>query len=140
MQIKDSIWFFDIDDTLIDTVGSTVDAAEGIYDYFRMNYSESDALNIKNRFVEIFQLILAGYRVKSEEDWMQVPGGKVAFDKLMSEIDSRQLKVKKDFGAIKKWSREVFIKIAADEFNIKVTPEIIHGATEAHWLRLTEKT
>jgi len=139
MHIKDSVWFFDIDDTLVDTAGCTIDGADGVYNIFRNTYSEENALRIKDRFIEIFELILAGYRVMSEEDWAQVPGGKVAFDKLMSKIDSLQIKVKQKFGTTKKWSREVFIKIAADELDIKTTSELIHEAAEAYWLTLTEK-
>lgn len=139
MHIKDSVWFFDIDDTLIDTAGCTMDGAEGIYNVFSKTYSEENALRIKKRFIEIFELILAGYRIKSEKDWAKVPGGKVAFDKLMLKIDSLQTKVKHDFGATKKWSREVFVKIAADELSIKVPPEIVHEAAEAYWLTLTDK-
>ncbi len=53
------------------------------------------------------------------------------YDNLVGRIESTQTRVKEKYGAVKKWSREVFIKIAADDAEIEETPEIVHQAADA---------
>lgn len=95
---------------------------------------------VKHEFLNIFNLLLAGYRVKTPTDWKKVPGGKRNWDNLVASIANVQPQVKKEYGAIKKWSREIFIKLAADKLKLSVTPELIHEAADAYWITLTQKT
>lgn len=137
---QDSFWFFDIDDTLIDTAGTNTEAASGIQKVFLQHFSQQEAENISQEFIKIFNHMLAGYRVRSEDDWKKVEGGKEGFDLLLKDVENCQQRIKEQFGAIKKWSREVFIKIAADRLHLHYSPEMIHEAADAYWLTLTEKT
>lgn len=137
---KDSIWFFDIDDTIIDTAGASATAAEGIKQVFADNFDEDTAAKIFAKFNQVFELMLSGYRVKQESDWEDVPGGQEAFNSLLSYIEDHQIQVKQEFGQFKKWSREVFIKKAADDLGLQVTPELVHEAADGYWNTLTENT
>lgn len=134
-----SVWFFDIDDTLIDTAGTTVSASEGIKTVFAAKYTPELAQQVQDNFNEIFQLMMAGYRVKNEDDWKQIPGGKDAFNKLLQDVEHSQIRVKQAFGQIKKWSREVFVKLAAEQAGLQVTPELVHQAADGYWLTLTKQ-
>lgn len=140
MNMSNKIWFFDIDDTLIDTAGTSHLASEGIRKVFTDYFDLKIANKVTRSFNDIFNLLLAGYRVKQREDWKNVQGGKNAFDTLLNQIESYQINIKKDYGAIKKWSRETLIKIAADMNNLSITPEVVHEGANSYWVTLTNKT
>lgn len=135
-----SVWFFDIDDTIINTAGTSSIASNGIKKVFEAHSTSEIASQVQNNFNQLFELMLAGHRITTEEDWQKVPGGKSSFDNLAEEIEAAQKRVKAKYGSVKKWSREVFIKLAADKVGVRVTPEIIHEAADAYWLTLTEQT
>lgn len=137
---SDSIWFFDIDDTLIDTAGVSISASEGIRKVFSEEYTEKQAKQVQSNFNNIFQIMMTGYRVKNEDEWQRVAGGQAAFDKILENIENHQIRVKQKFGVIKKWSREVLVKLASDKANLNITPELVCKATDAYWLTLTEQT
>lgn len=137
---ENSIWFSDIDDTLIDTAKTTPEASEGVGKVFKARFGMEQAKVIQDNFNEIFNLMLAGLRIKTDEDWAKVEGGKEAFDKLWRQIENYQLEIKDKFGSVKKFSREVFIKIASDRVNLEVSAELISEAADAYWLALSEKT
>lgn len=136
---QDSIWFFDIDDTLIDTAGTSSIAAEGIQKIFQNHFDKETADRVVNEYNNIFDYMLAGYRAYNN-DWSNVEGGEKAFDEFLDQIGGMQKQVLQDYGSIKKWSREVFLKMAADRLNIEVAPEIIHNSIDEYWISLTEKT
>lgn len=137
---SESFWFFDIDDTLIDTAGINSEAAEGIKNVFRQRSSIADAEKVHSEYIRIFNYMLLGYRVKHDDEWTHITGGKEGFKKLLSDIENCQTRIKDKYGHIKKWSREVFIKLAADRVRVGYSPEIIHEAADAYWLTLTKKT
>src|SRR3989338_9945756 len=139
IQWKDSIWFFDIDDTLIDTAGTTQKASEGIRNVFIKYYDDETARKVVKSFNEIFNLMLAGYRVKNN-DWSAVDGGEERFGQLLSDVEKLQPLIIQNFGHAKKWSREVFIKLACDDVGLHCEPEIIHTAADEYWKSLTDMT
>lgn len=133
-------WFFDIDDTLIDTAGSSEAAAEGMKAVLITAYSPKICAQFVREFMAIFDLMLLGYRIKSEADWEGKEQEKHAFHALIQTIEARQTPVQEKWGSIKKWSREVFIAIAAERCGISVTPPLIREAASAYWLTLTNQT
>ncbi len=137
---EDSIWFSDIDDTLIDTAGTTLEASEGIKNVFTANFNEQIGNKIQNKFNNIFSIMLAGLRNKTDQDWSNSQIKKDVFEKLWQEIEGYQQEIKEKYGAAKKFSREVFIKICADREGLVVSPEIIYEAADAYWMTLSEKT
>ncbi len=135
---EESIWFSDIDDTLIDTMAASVPGSDGIREVFAEHCEDDKAKAVQSNFNTIFQHMIDGYRVRSEAGWELVTGGKHGFEELMSTIASMQSQVLEEFGHIKKWSREIFIKLAADQAGVNVTPELVHEAADAYWVTLTE--
>ena len=136
---SDSVWFFDIDDTLINTEEASLDGSEGVRKVIEAHLGEEKAKEIQENFNKIFQLMVSGYRVINN-DWSKVEGGKEAFDALLAKVENCQSQVKQKYSAVKKWSREMFIKFAADQAGANLTPEIINEAADSYWLTLTEKT
>lgn len=137
---NDSIWFSDIDDTLIDTAGTTAEASEGIKRVFAARFDEEVGKKIQDEFNDIFQTMIAGLRNKTDEEWAKSEIKKEAFESLWKQVEGYQLEIKEKYGAVKKFSREVFIKICADRVSVTVAPEIIYEAADAYWLTLSEKT
>lgn len=135
---QDSVWFADIDDTLIDTMSASIPGSEGIRTVFTPHCGQEKAAEIQSYFNAIFKLMLDGYRTQREEDWQRIEGGRQAFEELLSNVESCQSQVKQEFGHVKKWSREVFIKLAAEKARIQVSPELVYEAADAYWLTLTE--
>jgi len=136
---NESVWFSDIDDTLIDTMAASIPGSEGIHLTFAAHCGEDKAVEMQSNFNAIFQHMIDGYRVRSEADWEHIDGGKQGFDDLVESVAAVQTQVKDNYGHIKKWSREVFIKLAADRAGVAVTPELVHEAADAYWVTLTEK-
>lgn len=136
---SESVWFTDVDDTLIDTAGMTLEASRGIYDVFCVHYGDDKAAEVQENFNKLFGLMMAGYRVKSTEDWRAVPGGQAAFDNLVEYFTTCQSQVQSEYGHIKKWSREIFIKRSADLADLKITPEIVHNAATSYWEVLNDR-
>jgi len=137
---QDSIWFFDIDDTLSDTSGVSSEATEGIRRVFKSKFDDKTALAVKNQVNAYYDLMLSGYRVKNEDGWKKVKGGKEALHNLLRTVENSQPSVVKEYGAMKKWSREIFVKMAADKLNIKVAPELVREAVDAYWMELSRIT
>lgn len=126
--------------TLIDTAGTSVAASDGIRIVFAGHYGLEKAKKVQSNFNNLFALMMAGYRVRDAADWRQVDGGEDAFKALLNYIESCQQQPIGDYGHFKKWSREVFIKRAAELTGLKVSPELVHQAADAYWLTLTEET
>jgi len=137
---EDSIWFFDIDDTLSDTSTVSSDATEGIRRVFKNKFGDKMAEAVKNQVNSYYNLMLSGYRVKNEDGWKNIEGGKSAFNKFVETVESFQPSVVKEYGTMKKWSREIFVKMAADKLGLEVMPELIHEAVDAYWVELSRIT
>lgn len=135
-----SIWFFDIDDTLSDTSDVSANATEGMRHIFASRYDDKTGLAIKELVNGYYNLMVQGYRVRLDTDWQRVPGGKQAFDELLAAVYGLQKQVIEQFGAPKKWSREIFVKMAADKIGIPVTAQLVNEATDAYWQELSRIT
>lgn len=134
-----SIWFFDVDDCLIDTAAVSIKASVGIKEsLIRQGLSEERAKQVQLNFNEIFNLMLAGYRAQGD-NWSQKGRAKQVFDKLLCSIKACQKGIEEKYGNIKKWSREVFIWLAAKKAGLSLLPEIVHRASDAYWLIIGEK-
>lgn len=127
-----SVWFFDVDDTLIDTAGMTIPAADAVQEIFQNHVSAAQAGQLKNRFVEIFVTLMKGHQGNIELQ--------KEHDNLLSRINKAQPTVLEKYGYIKKWSREIFIRLAAEDLRIAATPGLIHEAADAYWISLSKST
>jgi FMN phosphatase YigB (HAD superfamily) len=134
----DSIWFFDLDDTLITTAEASESGIEGVESYIRNGLDSGKAAEFKNRLTDLYHLMLAGYKVRDQNGWAQVPGGESAYKQLVQRIESCQPEVIAKHGHAKKWSREIWIKLVADDLLLPITSEQVHQAAEAYWNALTD--
>lgn len=137
---EESVWFSDVDDTLINTAGLTRAGSEGIRDVFQAGFGSEKAKKIQKSFQNVFDTLMFGHQRHTPEDWEGFTKEKEAYEALVGQITGFQQEIKEQYGSIRKWSREVFIKIACDREGVAVDPETIYEAADAYWLRLSEKT
>ena len=141
MNIKweDSVWFIDLDDTLIDTAKGSPPAAEGVYEYLSNHIHEDQARKIADRFVEFFRASLKSHTTKvqptkdDQSEWV------ATYRDLQNKSSRLQTTIIRDTGHAKTWSREVWVKIAADELKIDLAPDIVMQAADAYWNNLAEE-
>jgi len=133
---NESVWFSDIDDTLISTAALTQEGSVGIREVFTKHFGDEIAAKIQNNFNTIFNLLMVGHQMHSQEN----SDKQKDYDAILAKVQAYQIEIKSQFGSIRKWSREVFIKIACDQEGLAVDPETIYEAADYYWLRLSEKT
>ncbi len=127
---EDSIWFFDIDDTLITTTTSeiTLLGSNAVKDMLLKQFSEKDAEKLRKDFVNIFNILLAGHRGNHTPEYQN----------LINKIDAYQVDIKNEFGATKRWSREIFLKIAADKNNLQIPSDLLNKTINYYWKSISE--
>jgi hypothetical protein len=137
---QDSIWFSDLDNTLVATLEASTIAADSISEVFEEPYSQEAAQAVKARFNTFFKLLRAGNAVRTDQDWADHGVEKIDYDRLMGDISASQRQVREVYGQPKTWSREVLIKLAADSCGLSVDPSLIKTAADTYWRTLSEHT
>lgn len=140
MTKRDKIFLFDVNHTLINTAHYHSQALSKLQKYLAKHIEKDTAAYITKRFDEIFLLMVAGFLLHTDQEWETIPGGRKSYEDLVALIKQHQVKVKEEWGFIKKWSRETFLKIAADEIKVHVPPEVIYNAATAYWDAITNLT
>src|ERR1700727_97754 len=127
---KDSVWFSDVDDTLMTTAKTSIPASEGIKDVFIARFGDEVGKAIQEGFLKIFTTMLNAHR-----------GDEITeeYKSLVKEIESYQKDLPSEYGKPKKWSREIFTLIAARRLGLSVSAELISEAVDAYWMKLTEE-
>ncbi len=126
---NDSIWFSDIDDTLITTSESSFAAADGIKEVFTARFGEETGARVQQEFMNVFNTMLDLHRGTGDAD---------TYTNLIQEIEDYQKNLPPAYGKPKLWSREIFITIAARRLGLAVSGELVQEATDAYWLNLTQ--
>lgn len=126
---QDSVWFSDLDDTLITTAQSSLQASEGIKEVFVARFGMIVGKRMQEEFMKIFNTMLGVHRGKEITN---------EYTSLIKEIENYQKNLPPKYGKPKKWSREIFIAIAAKQLELTVSGELISEAADAYWLRLTQ--
>lgn len=137
---SDSVWFFDLDDTLINTAETHAAGVASLVSFVATLTDERTAVEFGRRFGNLFDLLLAGYKVREESDWLAIPGGKDAFDALVRRIESAQPEVVRAYGHAKKWSREIWFKLVADDLGLSVSPAQVQASSDASWDAIASET
>lgn len=137
---SESVWFFDIDDTLSDTTDVSSTATIGIYRVCIQQYGETIAKKLQMGVNNYYSLMVAGYRVKSQEEWVRIKGGARAYRELIERVTRLQNDVVKKYGMAKKWSREIFLKLTADDLAIPITSDLISEAVDNYWIEISKQT
>lgn len=140
MVIARKIFLFDVNHTLINTALYHAQALTDVEKHLTKFIKAQSARYITKRFDEIFLLMVAGFLFRTESEWEQVPGGKSSYENLVTRISKHQAKVKETWGFIKKWSREVFLKIAADEIEMHLKGNLLFETATIYWDSITNLT
>ncbi|MBI5614451.1 hypothetical protein HY947_05985 [Candidatus Gottesmanbacteria bacterium] len=127
-----SVWFFDIDDTLVDTAGTTKVASGGIKRVFQERFDRQTGKKVQALFVDIFSVMMLGHASGT--------GSNPFHDEILSVMEVKQALIKQKYGVMKKWSREFFVWFACQKLGISASREVIYEAADAYWMTLAEKT
>ncbi len=134
------VFLFDVNHTLINTALYHTKALLEIEKNLSKYIDLTAARYITRRFDEIFLLMVAGFLFRTVDEWKKIPGRRKSYERLVDLITEHQVKVKGEWGFIKKWSREVFLKIAADEIKAILSPEVIQNTATIYWDTITNLT
>ncbi len=126
---EDSIWFSDVDDTLITTADSSIPASIGIKDVFTARFGSSTGEQVQKEFISIFSTMLSVHRGRESTQ---------EYHALLREIENYQKDYPPEYGKPKKWSREIFLAIAAKRLSVPVSTELLSEAIDAYWMQLTQ--
>lgn len=135
------VWFFDLDDTLISTMDVHKKACEGVYLTAVNYYQENIARQASDLFCHYFALLFDAYHLKNEDDWKNPNFNKQEYEELLTRMKLAQKNVLAKFHFIKKWSREVLIKLALEKTltdfkiptNQELNKEIVYKSAEKYW-------
>jgi len=136
---SESIWFFDVDDTLINTAELTEVSSQSMVPVLEKSIGKEKAGQLREHFLQIFATMLAGHRLHHPAEWEKQPELKKEYNALVQKMESYQQHIQEEFGGIKKWSREIFVQLAADQIGIDLAPTVIDLAADAYWTTLAEK-
>jgi len=134
-----SIWFADIDDTLIDTIEAHQLASQEIAVVLEPAIGERNALAIKEQFLEIFRVLMSGHRAfkaTSQLDPTDIIGAQ--YRALRQRIEHYQQDLREQWGAIKVFSREVLLTLAGEDCSITLTPEQISKSINHYWEKVAD--
>lgn len=123
-----SIWFFDVDDTLIDTATFSPLASEGIRSALVTPYGKEAAARVQQNFNKIFNMLMLHHSGQE-----MTPGETEEFKNLLMLIEGYQKEISEKYGTIKKFSREVLIKIACDVERVEINPVLMQQIADAYW-------
>ncbi|HBB76667.1 MAG: hypothetical protein A2186_03210 [Candidatus Levybacteria bacterium RIFOXYA1_FULL_41_10] len=140
MRDNRRIFLFDVNHTLINTALYHTQALEVLEKGLKKHTDAKSASYITERYDEIFLLMVAGFLLKTDKEWKEIRGGRTSYLELMKLITKHQEEVKNKWGFIKKWSREVFLKIAAEEIDVDITPQALFELGTVYWDTITRLT
>lgn len=127
---QNSIWFSDVDDTIMTTAKSTIPASEGIRDVITARFGERIGKATQEEFLHIFKTMLHAHRGNEASE---------EYESLVQEIEHYQRNLPSEYGLPKKWSREIFVAIAARRLGLTFSSELISEAVDSYWMQLTQK-
>jgi len=125
---NDAIFFFDVDDTLIDTFSNSLVASDVISDVLTKEVDRNTSKLITERFKHFFRLLANGHWSNGSVN--------VEHEKVMARITELQRPVIELYGSIRKWSREVLLTVAAEDFNCNLSDSLIYDAVDKYWEKL----
>lgn len=137
---KNHIFLFDVNHTLINTASYHTLTLPLIEEFLSKFIDKDAAVYITKRYNELFLLMVAGFLFSTEAEWKTVKGGEKSYQDLVTLISKHQVMVQKEWGFIKKWSREVLLKIAADETQVHLSADLITNTATLYWDTITVLT
>ena len=130
---SDAVFFFDVDDTLIETAKNSIIASQGIFNTLKKELGKEKAKSVTERFRYIFNTLANQHWANQDQDHSE-------YDSIIDEINKFQKPVVEKYGNIRKWSREVFLKIASDDLSIHLNPELIYESINNYWEMVSDNS
>lgn len=130
-----AVWLLDVDDTLVDTIRMHSAAAPAVAQALEPFCRAPDAEAIAERFGAIFQ-ILARHRQMKPRDRDE----DAEYHELQERVDACQSDIRAAWGVTKPFSREVLLRLAAEDCAVHLTAEAIQLGADSYWMHLQENT
>ncbi len=127
-----TVWLADVDDTLTDTAQMHRAASRSLVGVVRKITGETMALQIVERFEQIFDVLLASHQaagVRAQSDDRTAADVEL----LWFRVNDCQQEIKQRWGATKKFSREVLLKLAAEDFGIILDADQLSLCADRYW-------
>lgn len=135
------VWLIDVDDTITNTAAMHKRAAMSTADVVGLSVGSHQGKMVARRFDEVFQVMLASHQaLPGSQQPTDEPYGTSSPGSLLRRIAACQQAILHDWGAIKKFSREVLLKLAAEDCDVDLSPEQILSATDHYWRQVDEHT
>ena len=135
--LREAIWFFDVDDTLIDTAGASRPASQGIASALAAALGRARAEAVRDRYAALFDLMMISHRVAPEGAWPGRERQKKEHAALLRRIKAAQPRVIEQWGKMRKWSREILITLAAEDARSSsgsgLDPHLAVAASNEYW-------
>lgn len=135
-----TVWFADIDDTLIDTVKKHEVASDSIAGVLKPLVGEEKAEEVAKRFAETFQLLVTFHQSMVDDEVEIAEDARKLREELQVRIDECQQEIKQQWGMAKKFSREVLLKLVGEDCGVSLAPEQIKECADSYWHRLESHT
>lgn len=137
MNWAESLWFFDVDDTLIETAGPSEKAADGVAEALAKTLGKKDAKAVRDRYHDLFLILMAHHAADLRPDDKLARARMVLdYEALMKRIHGRQPGIVRAWGRARKWSREILVALAAEDAGVDLTSEQILAGADGYWTKL----
>lgn len=135
---SDSIWFLDIDDTIVDSQETAKTASLAVSNLLQKDYGADKSEKIRERSLSFYNLLLKQFRATDKDNW-GTDAEMTGADNLLQKIRQHQKSIIEQDGQPRIWSRELFIYLAAIEEGITLSRQQVHQAANDYWERLTDE-
>jgi len=129
----DAVWLADVDDTLTDTARMHSAASRSIVDVLVPTIAVSHAQAISQRLDEIFQIMITFHQSASQTDCAQAPELRTLHDDFQRRISAYQAEIEEQWGVIRRFSREVLLKLAGEDCGVDLTSAHIDRCIDHYW-------
>jgi FMN phosphatase YigB (HAD superfamily) len=129
------VWLVDVDDTLTDTIAMHHAASAKVQEtLIELGLKPEEAHNVAARFDEIFRFLVGFHQAANEGDASD--SDKRNYEELTSRSLGYQQNIESRWGLTKKFSREVLLKIAAEDRSILLESNELDKAVDAYWFHM----
>jgi phosphoglycolate phosphatase-like HAD superfamily hydrolase len=130
-------WLADVDDTLTDTIQMHEAASFSILEILETSVGMTKAVEIVSRFKEIFQSLLTSHQ-SSSGSVENAHESRIVQASLLARVNKYQLEVKQQWGATKKFSREVLLRLAGEDCGVLLNSEQIEQCVDRYWQQVED--
>jgi FMN phosphatase YigB (HAD superfamily) len=128
-----TIWLVDVDDTLTDTARMNTAASRSIVEVLAPMVGESKAAEVVEHLIATFQFMVSFHQSTTNEEKAFTADQRRMHEQFQSRIVNCQREIKSKWGVTKNFSREVMLKIAAEDSGVDLDPAQIQRCSDHYW-------